>query len=325
MNARIKARNSAGALLALVLCGGTYAQSFPSHAVTMMVPFAPGGLTDQVARVVASKMQEGLGKPVIVDNRPGGGGQLAAAAVLQAPADGHTLYVGATEMFAINPVLYRKFSYDTLRDFQPVGSLVQTPMLLVVQKNSAANSVKELIELAKTKPDGVTYASQGTGSIGHMLGQLMASKTETQLVHVPYKGSAPGLQDLMSGQVDMMFDVAITASPLVAAGKLKSLAVAGPQRLPTMPNLPTTSEAGLPDVKATVWFGIVAKKGTPEAVIKILNDNLNKALKHPDVVKRFADQGMETMAMSPGQFGNFLKEEITRWAPLVKASGATID
>lgn len=313
------------ALLALGLCTSAAAQSFPSRPITLMVPFAPGGVTDQVARVVATKLQESLGQTVLVDNRPGAGGQLAANATKQAAADGYTLFVGATEMFAINQVLFKKFSYDTLRDFQPVAALVQTPMVLVVPKNSPADTVQGLVDLAKKKSSGVAYASQGTGSIGHMLGQLMAVKTGAAMVHVPYKGSAPGLQDLMSGQVDMMFDVSITASPLIAGGKLKPLAVAVPQRMPALPNVPTTREAGLPDVQASVWFGVVAKKGTPDNVIQVLNTEINKVLKSPDVVKRFADQGLETMTMSPDQFGGFLKDEVARWAPLVKASGASVE
>lgn len=313
------------ALLAIGLCSGAAAQSFPSRPITLMVPFAPGGVTDQVARVVATKLQESLGQTVLVDNRPGAGGQLAANATKQAAADGHTLFVGATEMFAINQVLFKKFSYDTLRDFQPVAALVQTPMVLVVPRNSPADSVQGLVDLAKKKPSGVAYASQGTGSIGHMLGQLMAVKTGAPMVHVPYKGSAPGLQDLMSGQVDMMFDVSITASPLIAGDKLKALAVAVPKRMPALPNVPTTREAGLPDVQASVWFGVVARKGTPDKIVQVLNTEINKVLKSPDVVKRFADQGLETMTMSPEQFGGFLKDEVARWAPLVKASGASVE
>jgi tripartite-type tricarboxylate transporter receptor subunit TctC len=315
----------AGTLLAAALCQGAAAQTFPSKPITLMVPFPPGGVTDQVARTVATKLQEAIGQTVVVDNRPGAGGQIAAAATKQAPADGHTLYVGATEMFAINQVLFRKFSYDTLRDFQPVAALVQTPMVLVVPKNSPANSVQDLVDLAKKKTSGVTYASQGIGSIGHMLGQLMAVRTGANLVHVPYKGSAPGLQDLMSNQVDMMFDVNITAAPLIQGDKLKALAVAVPERMSTLPDVPTTREAGLPDVQASVWFGVVAKKGTPDNVIQVLNTEINKVLKNPEVVKRFADQGLTPVTMTPDQFGNFLKTEINRWGPLVKASGASVD
>lgn len=311
----------------LAACLGTpaIAQNFPNRAVTMVVPFPAGGITDAVARALASKMGEQLGKPVIVDNRPGGGGQIAAAYVRQQAADGHTLYVGATEMFAINPSLFRNFSYDPLRDFSPVTSLIASPLVLVVPANSSLTSVKELIAQAKSRKDGLNFASQGMGSIGHLLGETFRGKVGGKFNHVAYKGSAPALQDVMGGQVDFMFDPVITTAPLVAGKKLKPLAIAADKRSPQMPDVPTLAELGVPGVNAGVWFGAVVKTGTPAAAVERLNDAIHQAMKDPEVVKRFADQGMQAFPSSPAQFGSFMQSELTKWGPLVKASGASIE
>lgn len=311
----------------LAACLGTpaIAQNFPNRAVTMVVPFPAGGITDAVARALASKMGEQLGKPVIVDNRPGGGGQIAAAYVRQQAADGHTLYVGATEMFAINPSLFRNFSYDPLKDFSPVTSLIASPLVLVVPANSSLTSVKELIAQAKSRKDGLNFASQGMGSIGHLLGETFRGKVGGKFNHVAYKGSAPALQDVMGGQVDFMFDPVITTAPLVAGKKLKPLAIAADKRSPQMPDVPTLAELGVPGVNAGVWFGAVVKTGTAAAAVERLNDAIHQAMKDPEVVKRFADQGMQAFPSTPAQFGSFMQSEMTKWGPLVKASGASIE
>lgn len=302
-----------------------HAQDFPTKTITILVPFPAGGLTDQIARVVAEKLQKSLGKTVVVDNKPGGGGQIAVAALKAADADGHTLFIGATEMFAINPDLYRKFSYAPLKDFAPVTTLVSSPLVLVVPKASPVNSVQELVALAKKKPDGLTFASQGNGSIGHLLGEMFRSKAGGNYTHVAYKGSAPGLQDLMGGQVDMMFDPVITTAPLIQSGKLKPLAIAAPKRSASLPDVPTLAEAGVPGVDASVWFGAVVKAGTPAPVIAKLHAALVEALKSPDVMKRFNEQGLDIAPRTPAEFNEFMKIEITRWSALVKASGVTID
>ncbi|MDH1336757.1 tripartite tricarboxylate transporter substrate binding protein [Comamonas thiooxydans] len=311
----------------LAACVGVpaIAQNFPNRAVTMVVPFPAGGITDAVARALASKMGEQLGKPVIVDNRPGGGGQIAAAYVRQQAADGHTLYVGATEMFAINPSLFRNFSYDPLKDFTPVTSLIASPLVLVVPANSSLTSVKELIAQAKSRKDGLNFASQGMGSIGHLLGETFRGKVGGKFNHVAYKGSAPALQDVMGGQVDFMFDPVITTAPLVAGKKLKPLAIAADKRSPQMPEVPTLAELGVSGVNAGVWFGAVVKTGTTAVVVERLNDAIHQAMKDPEVVKRFADQGMQAFPSTPAQFGSFMQSELTKWGPLVKASGASIE
>ncbi len=320
-------RTLIAALSSTMLAGIAQAQTpaFPTRAVTMVVPFAAGGITDQIARALAQKMGENLGQAVIVDNKPGGGGQIAASAVKQAPADGHTIFVAATEMFAINQNLFRKFSYDPLKDFTPISSLIASPLVLVVPATSPINSLQDLAQQATTRKGGLNYASQGLGSIGHLLGELFRGQTGGEYSHVAYKGSAPALQDVMAGQVDMMFDPVITTAPLIAGKKLKPLAIAAAKRSPQLPDVPTLGELGIKGVDAGVWFGAVAKTGTPAPAIKRLNAAFLTALQDPEVLKRFSEQGMQPFPSTPEQFGSFMQSEVSRWAPLIKASGATID
>ena len=323
-------RTLIGSSIALIACAAVLpAQAetagFPTKAITIVVPFPAGGITDNLTRTLATKLSDQLGKPVIVDNRPGGGGQIAAGAVRQQPADGHTIFVGATEMFAINPTLYRNFSYDPNKDFTPVTPLASSPLVLVVPANSTLNSVADVIQQAKTRKDGLTFASQGIGSIGHLLGEMFRTKVGGTFSHVAYKGSAPALQDVMGGQVDFMFDPVTTTAPLIAGKRLKPLAIAADKRSPQMPNVPTMAEMGVPGVNAGVWFGAVAKAGTPPAIVQRLNQAFSIALKDPEVLKRFNDQGMQSFAATPEEFGKFMQAEQTRWSALVKASGASID
>ena len=320
-------RTVIAALSATALAGLAHAQApaFPTRPVTMVVPFPAGGITDTIARALAQKMGDTLGQSVIVDNKPGGGGQIAATQVKQVAADGHTVFVGATEMFAINQNLFRKFSYDPLKDFTPISSLIASPLVLVVPANSPVNSVNDLVQQAKTRKGGMNFASQGIGSIGHLLGELFRGQTGGEYNHVAYKGSAPALQDVMAGQVDMMFDPVITTAPLIAGKKLKPLAIAAAKRSPQLPDVPTLAELGIKGVDAGVWFGAVAKAGTPEPVVAKLNDAFLKALKDPEILKRFSEQGMQPFPSSPAQFGSFMQSEVARWAPLIKASGASVD
>ncbi|MET4579976.1 Bug family tripartite tricarboxylate transporter substrate binding protein [Ottowia thiooxydans] len=301
------------------------AETFPSRPITLMVPFAPGGPTDTISRNIAQKMTETLGKSVLVDNRPGAGGQIAGNIVKQARPDGYTLFVGASEMFAINQTLFKKFSYDPLKDFIPVAAFVETPMVLVVSKESAISSVQELMALAKSKPGGLSYASQGLGSVGHLLGSSLGSKVGTTMVHVPYKGSSPALQDLATGRVDMMFDVFASSGPLITSGKLKALAVASPTRSASLPGIPTLTESGVTGLDASVWFGVVAPAGTSQEVIAVLNNAVTTAIGNPELVKRFGDQGMRPLSLTPQKFTAFMKSEIERWTPIVKASGAEVE
>ena len=320
-------RTVIAALSATALAGLAHAQApaFPTRPVTMVVPFPAGGITDTIARALAQKMGDTLGQSVIVDNKPGGGGQIAATQVKQAAADGHTVFVGATEMFAINQNLFRKPSCRPLDVFTPLSSLIAAPLVLGVPANSPVNSVNDLVQQAKTRKGGMNFASQGIGSIGHLLGELFRGQTGGEYNHVAYKGSAPALQDVMAGQVDMMFDPVITTAPLIAGKKLKPLAIAAAKRSPQLPDVPTLAELGIKGVDAGVWFGAVAKAGTPEPVVAKLNDAFLKALKDPEILKRFSEQGMQPFPSSPAQFGSFMQSEVARWAPLIKASGASVD
>src|SRR5690606_18857170 len=254
------------AALAFGLAGQAMAK-YPDRTISMIVPFPAGGITDTLARTVAQKLQADLGQTVVVDNRPGGGGQIGANAVISAPADGYTLFVGATEMFAINQSLYRQFSYDPLKDLQAVAPLASSPLVLIVPKESPANSVEELVALSKSKKNGLNYASQGIGSIGHLLGELFRGKTEGDLHHAPYRGSAPALQDLAGNQVDMMFDPVLTANPLIAGGRLKPLAIAAPKSAPSLPDVKPLADHGIQGVDASVWFGVAVKAGTPADIV----------------------------------------------------------
>ncbi len=315
----------AAAALSLAVAAPVAAQGFPSKNLTIVVPFPAGGITDNLARTLAGELQKSLGKTVVVENKPGAGGQIAAAQVKQAEADGHTIFIGATEMFAINPGLYKRFSYDPLKDFAPVTPLVSSSLVLVVPQNSPANNSADLAGLGRSKAGGVNFASQGIGSIGHLLGELYQNKVGGTFNHVAYKGSAPALQDVMSGQVDMMFDPVITTTPLIKGGKLKPLAIAATKRSPLLPEVRTLAELGVAGVDASVWFGAVVRSGTPAPVVQRLNEEIVKVMKNPEVTKRFSDLGLEPMPMSTTQFSSFLQAEITRWTALVKASGASID
>jgi tripartite-type tricarboxylate transporter receptor subunit TctC len=312
-----------GALGAVALAA--QAQTFPGKPLTLLVPFAPGGSTDMVARVVAEKLQAGLGRTVIVENKPGAGAQLAAGALLKADADGHTLMIGDTGAFAVNTTLYPKLSFDPLKDFAPVASLVSTPLVLVVAPGSKAARATDVVAEATRNPKGVSYASQGVGTIGHLLGEQFRTRTGGQFQHVAYKGSAPALQDIMGGQVDLLFDPVSTAWPMITTGKVKALGVAAPRRSPALPQVPTLAEAGVPGVEGSVWWGIVVKAGTPPAVVERLSAEIRTALASPEVAKRFADLGLETMPMTPQRFGEFMKSEVARWAPIVKSTGATVE
>ena len=316
---------SALALAAGSLAGMARAQAFPTRPITLVLPFAAGGISDVMARAIGQQMSQRLGKPVIVDNKPGGGGQIAANAVLQQPADGHTVYVAGTAMFAINQNLFRKFSYDPVRDFEPVTALVTSPLVLVVAEDSPVRSLQDLIALARNRKEGLTFASQGLGSIGHLLGELFRSKTGGAMSHVAYKGSVPALQDVITGRVDFMFDPISSTEALIKGKKLRAIAIAADRRATQLPETPTMAELGITGVDAGVWFGAAVRNGTPPATVHALNHALVAALQDAGLQKRFEAQGMQVQPQTPEQFKQFIHGEIHRWAPLVKASGATID
>jgi tripartite-type tricarboxylate transporter receptor subunit TctC len=299
------------------------AAGFPARTIRIVVPFPPGGVTDRLARVVAQKMQEQWGQPAVVDNRPGASGMIAAEQVAKSPPDGYTLMMGHIGTHAINPGLFAKLPYDPVQDFAPVSLLVSVPNILLVHPSVPAASVAELIALARAKPGTLNFASPGSGTSGHMSAELLKSLTGIDIVHVPYKGPGPALQDLLAGQVNMLFDTVASSMPQVRAGKLKGLAVTTPARSAIAPDVPTMVEAGVAGYEIAPWFAAYAPAGTPPAVIDKLNGEMRRILALPDVRTAFVDQqGMTLIASSPAELGAHTQREIAKWARVVKATGA---
>jgi tripartite-type tricarboxylate transporter receptor subunit TctC len=301
--------------------GLCFAAEYPSKPIKILVPYPPGGFNDTLARTLADKLHGAWGQSVIVENRPGGGTTIGTNYAAKAPGDGHTLLI-VSFAFAVNPSLYRKLPYDTLSDFAPVVLAAGTPNLLVVNPNLAVRSVKELIAVSKSRPAGLNYASAGSGSSNHLSMEMLKSLTGANLVHVAYRGSAPAVTDLIGGQVDVMFDNTPNVWPHVRAGKLRALAVSTGLRTAFAPDLPTVAEAGVPGFDVSVWFGVVAPRGTPTPVADKLNAEMNRILRMPDVIGLFRGQGVEPLGGSPAEFEAFLRAQIDKWGRVVKASGA---
>ena len=300
------------------------AATYPNKPVKVIVPYPPGGPTDIVARIVFQQVSESTGQPFIVENRAGAGGNIGADAVARAPADGYTLLV-ATTAHAINMSLFKSLNYDVIKDFAPVSLLTQGPLVLVATPGFPANNVRELIALAKAKPDLLNFASSGNGQSTHLSGELFNAMAGIKLAHVPYKGSAPALTDVIGGQVPLMFDTMLSAMPFVKSGKLKALAVTSPVRSPAAPDVPTIAESGLPGYEVFAWNGLLAPAGTPASVVARLNEEVKKAMQLPQVKEKFSLQGFAASWDTAEQFGGFLRGEVTKWTKTVKASGATID
>ena len=312
---------------ALFACTSALAQAsggYPNKPIKLVVPYPPGGPTDIVARVVAQKLSEQLGQSIIIDNRPGAGANLGAEAVARSPADGYTLMV-ATTAHAINPALFSKLNYSIIKDFAPISQLTAGPLVIVATPNLAANNVKELIALAKAKNGEINFASSGNGQSTHLSAELFNAMAGTKMNHIPYKGSAPALTDVMSGQADLMFDTMLSAMPFVKGGKLKAIAVTSAQRSPVAPDIPTIAESGLPGYEAIAWNGLFAPAGTPKEVVDQINAALKKVLEAPDVKQRFDAQGFAAQWGTPADFGKFVQSEVDKWAKVVKTSGAKVD
>jgi tripartite-type tricarboxylate transporter receptor subunit TctC len=316
---------AAAALAALACAAAAHAQSYPTKPIKMIVPFPPAGSTDISARAVAGKLAERIGHPVIIENKPGAGGNIGTDVAAKAPADGYTLVVGTVGTHAINPSLYSKMPYDNLKDFVPVVLLSTTPNVLVMPASFPAKSVQEVIAMAKKKPGELTFASSGAGTSIHLSGELFNSMAGTKMQHIPYKGSGPMLIDLMSGQVNMAFDNLSASMVHIKGGKLKALATTGAKRSAALPDLPTISEAGLPGYDSTSWNAIYAPAGTPKEIVAKLNRELRAILESPETRKYFAEQGAEAGGGTPEQLGAFTRAETTKWAKVVKDSGAKVD
>jgi tripartite-type tricarboxylate transporter receptor subunit TctC len=312
------------AAMSCLLAASVQAQPYPSKPVRVVVPYPPGGPTDIVARVLFQQVAESTGQQVVIDNRAGAGGNIGAEHVAKSPADGYTVLIGTTA-HAINMSLFKSLNYDVQKDLAPVSLLTQGPLVLVTHPQFPANSVKELIDMAKAKPGSLNFASSGNGQSTHLSAELFNSMAGTKMVHVPYKGSAPALSDLMTGQVGIMFDTTLSAMPFVRAGKLKALGVTSPQRTPAAPDVPTIAESGLPGYEVFAWNGVFVPAGTPKAIVVQLNEEIRKAMQLPQVRDKFSAQGFAASWNTPDQFGVFVRNEVDKWARTVKASGATLD
>ena len=320
----MRAMRFVGCVLAVLVASMPARADFPDKTIRIVVPYTPGGFNDTLGRIVAQKFTDNWGVPAVVENRPGGGTLIGTDAVAKAPADGYTLLVVAFP-FAVNPSLYAKLPYDTLKDFAPLILAGQTPNLLVVNNDTPFKSVKELIDAAKAKPGSLSYGSTGSGSSNHLSMELFRLMTTTQMIHVPYKGSAPMVTDLLGGHVQVAFDNVPNVVTQVKAGKLRALAITSPNRAASLPDIPTVAEAGVPGYEVGVWFGIVAPAATPPDVLAKLNAELNKILAMTDVKQKFADQGVDPVGGTRERFGEHLAAQIEKWGKVVKESGAKVE
>jgi tripartite-type tricarboxylate transporter receptor subunit TctC len=309
------------ATLLLLACGAALAQQYPSRPMRVVVPFAPGGAVDLVARTIAPKLSEALGQPVVVDNRGGAGGTIGTDIVAKARPDGHTLLVASMGV-AVNAVLYPKLPYDTLKDLAPITSLGEQPNIVVVHPSLSARSVGELVALAKARPGQISYASGGIGSNTHLATLLFLQMAGIEMLHVPYKGLGPGIADLVGGQVQLAVSNVSTALPHVKSGRLRLLAVTSARRFPLFSDTPTVDEAGVKGYESSGWYGLWGTAGTPSSVLAALNKAVTKILDTPSIKEQFGAQGLQPIPTSPEAFGKRLREEIRKWGPVVKASGA---
>ena len=322
---KILAALSAALMSMVVPSAPTPAQSFPTRPVRLVVPFAPGGSTDVVARIVAAGMSESLGQQVIVDNKPGAGGSVGSAEVARSAPDGHTVLAATVSTHAINPSLYAKLSFDAAGDFRAVAHLVDVPNVLVVHPSLPTASVAELRDHAAAHPGVLNYASPGNGSIGHLQGYWFGRLIEAEMTHVPYRGAGPALQDLVAGRVQLMVDNVPTSLGHVRSGALRALVVSSEHRIPQLPDVPSSPEAGIPEFIGYSWVALLAPRGTPRSTIDALHQAAAKALVDPRVRGRLDELGATVVADGPEATGAFLDAERARWAPIVKATGVALE
>src|SRR4051812_30971151 len=312
------------AALALALCPALVGAqaAFPEKPVRFVVGFTPGGPSDILARALGQKLADGWRSPVVIENRPGAGGNVAAEAVAKASADGYTWLLGNNSILATNQSLYRSLAYDPVKDFAPVALVAIQPNILVVNPDVPAKSVRELIALAKSKPGRLNYASSGSGAAAHLAGELFKTMTGTDMVHVPYKGAQPALTDVIAGQAQLMFATSASVIPYIKAGRLRALAVTTARRSASVPDLPTVAEAGVPGFEAITWHGVVVPAATPAALVERLNRDIVTALREGDLRERLESLGAEVAAGTPREFADYIAAEIPKWTKVVKDSGA---
>jgi tripartite-type tricarboxylate transporter receptor subunit TctC len=300
------------------------AQPYPAKPIRFIVPFPPGGSADILARAIGQKAGEGLGQSLIIENRPGAGTAIGAEALAKSAPDGYAIMIGTVSSHAINPALNPKLPFDPVRDFTPVSLVASIPFAMIVHPSVPAKTVDEFVALARAKPGTLNYSSAGSGTSNHLAGELLKSMAGIDIVHVPYKGSAPALNDLISGQVSLMFDLVLTAAPHVKSGAARGLAVTGAKRSSVLPDLPTVAES-IPGYEVSAWFGIFAPAGVPQPAVQRLNAEFVKTLREPDLRQRLASQGAEPITSTPEEFAAYLRSEIDKWAQVVKAAGMKAD
>lgn len=298
------------------------AKDFPSRAITVFVPYAAGGPTDQIAREVAAYMTKALGQPVVVDNRPGGGAQIAVNALLKEPADGHSILMGDVPTLSTNIGLFPKLSYDPRKDLQPITQLTVAPGLFVVPMNSPFKTLADLVNYAKANPNKpLSFASQGVGTGGQLFSTVFAKKIGVEMNHIPYRGSNPGLMDVIAGNVDFFYDTVPSASPFVLSGKMRALALGEDERMPILKDVPTLKELGYGDIVPTFWYGSAVKTGTPPALVTKLSQVMAQALKEPSIAQKFTSQGILIRTSDPTAFTKYTREESDRWVKVMKDAG----
>jgi tripartite-type tricarboxylate transporter receptor subunit TctC len=313
------------AVAALALALPAAAQGYPSKPIRFVVPYPAGGPLDTVARLLAQKVSESTRQPVVVDNKPGAGGNIGADIVAKSPPDGYTILMGAVATHAINPTLYASIPYDPVRDFTPVTQVASTPNVLVVNPAVPANDVKGFIAYARANPGKLNFGSGSTGSAGHLAGELFNAQAGVKMTHVPYKGAAPAMQDLLGGRIELMFDNLASSLAQVKAGKVRALAVTTARRSGLAPDLPTIAESGLPEFDISTWFGVFAPAGVPRDVVDRLHAEFTRALAAPDVREKMLALGAEPVGNRPEEFAAYIRREAEKYARVIKASGAKVD
>jgi tripartite-type tricarboxylate transporter receptor subunit TctC len=324
---RLLARVAGAALGVAILAlsaSGAAAVDYPSRPIKIIVPFAAGGPADIYARLVAQRLGESMKQAFIVEDRPGGGSLLGTEAVAKSAPDGYTLLL-MSNTHTVNESLFTKKPFDLMRDFVPIAPINYSDLVLVTKPGLPVTNLADLLKLARSKPDGLTYASSGPGTPYHMAGELFKSMANVKILHVPYRGSTGARTDVLGGQVDMMFDAVPTMADFIRTGKVNAIGTTGKTRSAVLPNVPTVSEAGVPGYEAVIWLGLMAPKGTPPEIVKRLNEEVTKMASDPKVVEAWAKQGASPMKMSPAQFTKFVSDDITKWARIVKLSGAKAD
>ena len=319
-------KKTLSALIAgVILCAGVQAATYPEKPVTIIVPFAPGGSTDMVARMLTLKMGEKLGQPFIVENKPGATGAIGATQVKRSAADGYTLLVASIGIFATNPFLQKNLPYDPTKDFDLLTVAVRSPNVLFVNPNLPVNNVAELVAYLKGKPNKVSFVSSGAGSTDHLSAALFWQKTGTTGIHIPYKGGAPAISDVIAGHADASFQNLNVVSGHIKAGKLKALAITSEKRSPLLPDVPTMAEAGIKDMVVYSWQAVAAPKGLPSGVKNALHGALVSTLKDAEIAKKLTDPGFEIVASTPQEFSAFLDQELARWKNVIEAGKITLD